>query len=362
MAYAAQSQGGSTMHLSNALRKKSPWIVRTAILTLVMFCTVLTLSQSVFAKNTYVISDGTQVTVHTTFETDPYNVLMEAGVELDHIDTYTIASGSGRSEITVQRGQRLTIDLFGEILQVVSYNETVGQLLERLTLDLGENAHLSISADAMASEGMVLEIFTTDIGTDTYTAEIPFETVYQNTEYLPAGKEVILTQGVNGTKLCVAELNLVNGIEKSRVVISEEVTQAPVTQIVAVGTGNGKPKSGAPLIGDGVIITPQGKVLNFGSVGVFEATAYMTMPPYTYETTATGTKVHVGTVAVDPTVIPYGTKMYIVSCDGKIVYGEGTAEDCGPAIKNDRIDVFYHTFAECSIFARRDCYVYFLTD
>ena len=48
--------------------------------------------------------------------------------------------------------------------------------------------------------------------------------------------------------------------------------------------------------------------------------------------------------------------------DGKIVYGEGTAEDCGPAIKNDRIDVFYHTFAECSIFARRDCYVYFLTD
>ena len=135
-----------------------------------------------------------------------------------------------------------------------------------------------------------------------------------------------------------------------------------MTQIVAVGTGNGKPKTGAPLIGDGVIITPQGKVLKFDSVGVFEATAYMTMPPYTYDTTATGTKVHVGSVAVDPKVIPYGTKMYIVSVDGTLVYGEGTAEDCGPAIKNDRIDVFYHTFAECSIFARRDCYVYFLTD
>lgn len=350
------------MHLSNALRKKSPWIVRTAILTLVVFCTVLTLSQSVFAKNTYVISDGSQVTVHTTFETDPYNVLMEVGVELDHIDTFTTETGSGVAEITVQRGRRLTIDLFGEELQVVSYDETVEQLLQRLNLELGANACVSIPFNAKTSEGMVIEIFTTGIGTDTYTAEVPFETVYQNTEYLPKGKEVILTKGVNGTMTCVDELTLVNGIEKDRVRISQEVTQAPVTQIVAVGTGNGKPKSGAPLIGDGVIITPKGKVLNFGSVGVFEATAYMTMPPYTYDTTATGTKVHVGTIAVDPTVIPYGTKMYIVSCDGKIVYGEGTAEDCGPAIKNDRIDVFYHTFAECSIFARRDCYVYFLTD
>lgn len=350
------------MHLSDALRKKSPWIVRTAFLTLVVFCTVLALSQSVFAKNTYVISDGTQVTVHTTFETDPYNVLMEAGVELDHIDTYTTQTNSGVSEITVQRGQRLTIDLFGEKLQVVSYNETVSQLLERLTLDLDENAHLSVPANAMAAEGMVIEIFTTGITMDTYTAEVPFETVYQNTDYLPVGKEVILTQGVNGTKICTDEVTLVNGTEKSRVTVSEEVTLAPVTRIVAVGTGNGKAKTGAPLIGDGVIITPKGKVLHFDSVGVFEATAYMTMPPYTYDTTATGTKVHVGTVAVDPSVIPYGTKMYIVSCDGTLVYGEGTAEDCGPAIKNDRIDVFYHTFAECSVFARRDCYVYFLTD
>ena len=350
------------MHLSNAKRKKSPWIVRTAIMSLMVFCTALTLSQSVFAKNTYLISDGDQVTVHTTFETNPLNVLAEAGVELDHIDTFTMAAGNGISEITIQRGQRLTINLLGDILQVVSYDETVGQLLERLRLDIPADAQLSIPSNAMASAGMVIEIFTTGLDTETYTEEIPFQTVYQNTEYLPRGQEVILTQGVNGTRLCVDELNLINGEEVSRKSYSREVIQAPVTQIVAVGTGDGKAKTGAPLIGDGVIITPQGKVLNFGSVGVFEATAYMTMPPYTYDTTATGTKVHVGSIAVDPTVIPYGTKMYIVSCDGKIVYGEGTAEDCGPAIKNDRIDVFYHTFAECSIFARRDCYVYFLTE
>ena len=350
------------MHLSNAKRKKSPWIVRTAIMSLVVFCMALTMSQSVFAKNTYLISDGDQVTVHTTFATDPLSILTEAGVELDYIDTYTMTAGNGVSEITIQRGQRLVIDLFGQELQVVAYNETVGQLLERLRLDMGSNAQLSIPSNAMVSSGMVIKVYTADVNTETYTQEVPFEIVYQKTNFLKAGQEVILTQGVAGTMLCVDQIQLINGREVGRNQLSRDLILAPVTQIVAVGTGDGNPKSGNPIIGDGVIITPEGKVLKFDSVGVFEATAYLTMPPYTFDITATGTKVDVGTIAVDPTVIPYGTKMYIVSCDGKIVYGEGTALDCGPAIKNDRIDVFYHTFEECAIFARRDCYVYFITD
>lgn len=350
------------MHLSHAQRKKSFRVIRSALMSLIVFCTVLTLSQSVFAQNTYMISDGDQVTIHTTATTDPAVILMEAGVDLDHHDIYTVSNNGIFSSITVQRGQRLTIDVLGRHRQVIAYNESVSELLDRLDIQIPQGALLSAPMHAVAAEGMIIRIYTTGVDTETYTKEIPFETVYQETAFLPAGKEVILTKGVNGTKVCIDELELLNGKEVGRTLYSEEITHAPVTQIVAVGTGDGKPKTGAPLIGDGVIITPEGKVLNFGSVGVFEGTAYMTMPPYTYDTTATGTKVHVGTVAVDPTVIPYGTKMYIVSCDGKIVYGEGTAEDCGPAIKNDRIDVFYHTFAECSVFARRDCYVYFLTD
>ena len=36
-----------------------------------------------------------------------------------------------------------------------------------------------------------------------------------------------------------------------------------------------------------------------------------------------------GVIAVDPTVIPYGTKMYIESADGKYIYGYAIAGDCG---------------------------------
>lgn len=58
-----------------------------------------------------------------------------------------------------------------------------------------------------------------------------------------------------------------------------------------------------------------------------------------YGITATGTKATEGrTIAVDPKVIPYGTEVLIRYADGtEHIY---TAEDCGGAIKKNRIDVF----------------------
>ena len=64
-------------------------------------------------------------------------------------------------------------------------------------------------------------------------------------------------------------------------------------------------------------------------------------------TTASGLPVGPGIVAVDPTVIPLGTRLYIPG------YGKGVAADTGGGIKGKIIDLWYSTYAECAKWGRR---------
>ena len=73
---------------------------------------------------------------------------------------------------------------------------------------------------------------------------------------------------------------------------------------------------------------------------------------------STGTFVRKGVVAVDKNVIPLGTKMYIVSNDGSVVYGMAVAEDTG--VHGNKVDLYYDTYQQCINFGRRSCTVYIL--
>ena len=66
----------------------------------------------------------------------------------------------------------------------------------------------------------------------------------------------------------------------------------------------------------------------------------------------------VGTVAVDKSVIPLGTRMYIVASDGSVIYGMAVAEDTG--VKGNKVDLYYDTYQQCINFGRRTCTVYIL--
>lgn len=344
-----------------ALINKNSLLIRAAALVLVGAATVSVLSQTVFAKNTYRITVGDQVVVHTTYETDPAEILEEAGVTVNDVDKVETlpTDAEGVSEITVVRGQNVTINYCGERTEVIAYGETVEQLFDRLGISIREESDISVAPNAQVTEDMEISITTTIVSEDAYTVAIPFETVYQKTDLLPAGKEVVLTKGVEGQTICTAEVTYVNGKEENRKVLSEKIATEPVTEVIAVGTGNGSAKKGEYIVGDGVLITETGDVLTFTHRRTFKATAYCRIEEGG-EITSTGTPTRVGAIAVDPRVIPYGTRMFIATKDGAYVYGVATAEDCGGSIKGERLDLFYETMDECVIFGVRDCDVYFL--
>ena len=62
-----------------------------------------------------------------------------------------------------------------------------------------------------------------------------------------------------------------------------------------------------------------------------------------------------GTIAVDPKVIPYGTKVYIPQFDRVFV-----ANNTGGAIKGNKIDIFMNTKSECYNWGRRTIEIHVL--
>ncbi len=69
---------------------------------------------------------------------------------------------------------------------------------------------------------------------------------------------------------------------------------------------------------------------------------------------AAGSRCHYGTCAVDPSYVPYGTKLYIEG------YGFAVANDCGSAVKGNVVDLYMRSMSECYSWGRRHVKVYVL--
>ena len=343
-------------------------LVRLTSLVLLLTCIFALFSQTAFAQSTYKITDGDNVMLHTTSATDPETVLTEAGLRLEADDTYITQTDSHIPEIIVQRNQQITIYLNGNTLQVNSYGETVEELLSRMEIALDPGTEISLPLDTPTCDGMILTVTHTVTQLETLATPVAYETVTLEDPTLPAGTKAVRVEGQDGVLSQTYRVTYAGGEETGRTLLNETYQTLPVKEVIAIGTmEEAEPAASQPVfgeapvqIGDGIIVTADGEVLTYTHTAQVRATAYNSADEGCDEYTATGTRVRIGTVAVDPRYIPYGTRMFIVSNDGQYVYGISTAEDCGGAIKGDRVDLYFTTVSECFQFGRRDCTIYFL--
>ena len=317
--------------------------LRLCAVVLAVLCLLPLFSHTASAK-TYIITDGDIILTYTT---------------ADAADSYTTADGSS---VAICRALEVHLCYRGANQTVSSAGETVGALLSRLGLDISSSDSLSHPLSAPVTDGMELVIDHTVTREETYTTTVPHETVYCSDASLLEGVEEIHVQGRDGELLCTATVTYVNGLETSRKITRQKQTIAPVTEIVGQGVAKSEPAESQdmPVIRDGYIIMPSGEILTYYKTDYVTATGYTHTDAGCDMITSTGTTVHYGTVAVDPRFIPYGTRMLIVSHDGQRYYGIATAEDCGGAIKRDRMDLYFPTYQECIQFGRRRCTIYFL--
>ena len=345
----------------SAVTQRNSILMRVVVMVLPAMLLLAAVIPSAFAKNTYVITDGEQIKVYSTHSTNPAEVLAEAGINLGAADTYTTVPGEDESQINITRSQSITVYNCGEQVKVTGYGETVQALLDRLGIPTYGNYKVSENLNSETYDGMEVRVDCVIRQTQTYTEDVPFETTYCYDPDLGEDEQIVMVEGMNGQRQITANVVYVNAKETERTVVSETVLQEVVNRVVVVGTAEESSDiDSAPAIGDGVIVTKDGQILTYSKTGQFTATAYTHTDAGCDMTTATGTTVRIGTVAVDPTVIPYGTRMFIVTNDGSYIYGLSTAEDCGGAIKGNRLDLYFPADSECWQFGVRGCTVYFL--
>ena len=271
-----------------------------------------------------------------------------------------VASGSKGYDIRLDAKLDVTIRHDGETLTTISKKESISALLTRMGITLSPLEMVTVD---LSDQALVLTVAEDITYYDEVREAVAFNTVRVANPELPKGTERVVQEGADGVRTSIYEVVWSNGMRISRQCV-EELDSTAVDQIVEYGTSAETAERTDRIAnvrknadGSGTLVFESGATLNFSQAKSMTATAYTAGHGGADYTTATGTFVEVGTVAVDKKVIPLGTRMYIVTNDG-IVYGMSVARDTG--VKGNKVDLYYNTYRECIEFGRRSCTVYIL--
>lgn len=251
---------------------------------------------------------------------------------------------SEQADLTIRSGYTITVKDGKHSYTRSTTSNKVADILNELNIKLGEKDTVTPPMEGSVKEGEILRINRYKERTEKAMRDMPFATERRENPQMDVGSERVIQKGEASKVEEVVRISTVNGEETARIVLSSRVIREGKNEIVEVGT---KP----------VENMIHGK--KYKKKITMNGTAY---DPSAGKWTASGTRARVGAVAVDPRVIPLGTKLYIESADGFPTYGFAVAEDTGGAIKGNRIDLFYNSRREAYNFGRRNVIVYVLED
>lgn len=247
------------------------------------------------------------------------------------------------------------IDNNGTVKTYKTSCKTVKELLSDLKIKVDDDDIVIPDLDTeLKSEGKI-SVIKVDVKVIEKEVEAPFKTIKKKNKELSHKQSKILVQGVNGkNKVKCKEYYAGDKLIKEEVIHVETIVK-PIDQVFEEGTKD-------------VFTNDRGDFTARKAIKMV-ATAYEAGPRSTgkrpgdkgYGITASGARAKRGTVAVDPRVIPLGTKLYVKSLTpGVPDYGFAIAQDTGGAIKGNKIDLFMDTVWECLQFGRRPVMVYIL--
>ena len=254
---------------------------------------------------------------------------------------------TGDMNIYVYNSKNIKLTTNGTEMTVKAPEGTVENALNILGYEITDDDILNVDKNAQIEDDMKITLKKVTYVDEKSTEKISYKTVEKDSDDIMTGESEVSQKGVDGEKEVTKRCKYIDGKYDSTKVIDEKVTKEPVDKIVLNGTKRGTTtdSSGAPV--------------SYSYMVSGSGTAYTAAPG---ALTATGVPVYEGGVAVNPAIIPYGSKLYIEAADGSHVYGYATAVDTGGALMDGSaiVDLFYFSYDDCVSFGRRDVNVYVL--
>lgn len=318
-------------------------LIKAAIFAATVLMVAL-MTGSIYFKDRVFITDNGITREIMTSETDVYAILKLGNYTLGTNDKVSFEeTSSNTAYITIYRAFDVTVEADGEVKTISLVDGTVADVLEKAGITLGEYDELSCSLTDRAFEGMEISVTRIEYVTLSDTSEIPYETEYTDNTNLVIGTENVIIPGVPGKKAYTVKEKYVNGKLTEQEVLTEKVLAKPVTEIVERGTALATPYS--KMDDPDAITLVNGIPENYTRVVSGKATAYTA--GYGART-ASGRLAEIGTCAVNPNIIPYGSKLYIVAQDGSKVYGYAVAADTGLGLMDGTVavDLYFGAMAE----------------
>lgn len=325
---------------TNSFRKK---LLIIGILAIFAVSALIMGFSTVLSKDVNLIVDGEEEVI-STYANTVEDFLISENIKLSKDEAVFPAKDTEITDgmdIKIAKYKTITLKIGDKEEKKKVLSDTIEDLMKELGIELDEHDVVTTKpANEIVDKGIV-GIERVDKKQFSKTEEIPYESeVIENNE-MYQGETKVIQAGVKGEQIHTMQNIYVNDKLVSIENLDTEVVKEPVKEIVHKGTKEVEGLNGRKV----------------KKVIVMQATAY---DPSAGSKTAMGTRARVGAVAVDPRVIPLGSKLYIESMDGFPTYGFATAEDTGGAIKGNRIDLFYSTNAQALRFGRRNVKVYVL--
>ncbi len=214
----------------------------TSLVCIAVVAVSLITVQTTFAKPGVpitLIDNGRELECETTAQTVG-EFLTDNAVELgeeDVVSTDLSAPIYEGQTITIYRAVPVTVKSNGAETQIsIVAGHTVQDALDMAGISPAPDDEVYPSSDTIVRSGMVIDHIVVTTQETTEDQSIPFDNTTKEDPELEKGKHQIVQEGQEGIKRITYKQLYKNGVLISQEAVSEEVIQAPVDQVMAIGT------------------------------------------------------------------------------------------------------------------------------